>query len=79
MLGKLVFNDYQSVPYDYFLATPLLPCRRSDPGMVKFTGSDGPGDPPVTHVQHAVHAFAHFSYSYSGKELLFSDLQGETK
>jgi hypothetical protein len=79
VFGKIVFNDHQSVPYDYFLAIPLLPCRRSDRGMVKFTGSDGPGDPPTTSTAQAVHAFAHFSYVYSGKHILFTDLQGRAK
>ncbi|EFI28277.1 atypical/Alpha protein kinase [Coprinopsis cinerea okayama7 len=63
------------LPHHWFLATPLLRCGPFDPPFRKFTGNDEMG-PPEDAITAAVHAFAHFSYVYSGGDLVFCDLQG---
>jgi hypothetical protein len=77
-LGKLkpsASSNSLLLPHFYFIATRLLPCGRYDGGVKKFTGNDDIGDARDDTTQ-AVHAFAHFSLLYSGKHMLFCDLQG---
>ena len=63
------------LPYRYFLATPLLPCRAIDGGLRKFCGNEELGV-PEDHLSMAVHAYIHFSWLLSGSHIFFCDLQG---
>ncbi|KAF8168900.1 hypothetical protein BJ912DRAFT_862426, partial [Pholiota molesta] len=65
----------RKLPYQYFIATPLLPYGDADPKIKKFTGNGEIGI-PQDDITKAIHAFAHFSVVYSHSGLLFCDLQG---
>ncbi|KAF8182020.1 kinase-like domain-containing protein [Pholiota molesta] len=78
ILGKLVpslSSGSRKLPYQYFIATPLLPYGDADPKIKKFTGNGEIGI-PQDDITKAMHAFAHFSVVYSHSNLLFCDLQG---
>ncbi|KAJ2919644.1 hypothetical protein MD484_g837, partial [Candolleomyces efflorescens] len=63
------------MPHKYFVATPLLPCGKLDPKIIKFTGNNGMNT-PSSNIMRAVHAFTHFSWIYSRGHIVFCDLQG---
>jgi hypothetical protein len=74
-LRSLRESGGRDIPFRHFIATPLLPCGRTDAQIQKFTGSDDIGD-AVDDLTMAVHAFAHFSLVYTQNDLLLCDLQG---
>ncbi|KAJ6450145.1 hypothetical protein C8R45DRAFT_1084008 [Mycena sanguinolenta] len=64
------------LPFMNFIATRYLPCSAIDKGIQKFTGNTDCGDPPEDAITAAVHAFTHFTISYTGSAFVFCDLQG---
>ncbi|KAJ6505038.1 hypothetical protein C8R45DRAFT_1181007 [Mycena sanguinolenta] len=64
------------LPFMNFIATRYLPCSAIDKGIQKFTGNTDCGDPPEDAMTAAVHAFTHFTISYTGSAFVFCDLQG---
>ena len=69
-------EDQDEVPFDIFVAYPLLPPRPDGGELLKFTGSDTIGTEPSDPINAAIHSFAHFSLFYSRGSLVFTDLQG---
>jgi Alpha-kinase family len=83
ILGELILDEGgtdmdTTLPFPFFLATPLLPCAKADGPVHKFTGNDDCGAAPAKtdHLTMAIHAFAHFVAIYSQKQLVLCDLQG---
>jgi hypothetical protein len=66
------------VPFDDFVAYPLLPPLPDGGRLYKFTGSDSLGDQPSPGdlLTLLIHSFAHFSLYYTQGTLVFMDLQG---
>jgi hypothetical protein len=64
------------VPFEAFLAYPLLPTGPDGGRLQKFTGSDSLGTQPKDQLSLLIHSFAHFSLYYSCGTLIFTDLQG---
>jgi Alpha-kinase family len=77
VLNPSVSSNSCIVPHKHFLATPLLPCGPFDGEVRKFTGNDEIGEANDDLTQ-AIHAFVHFSLSYSSNYMLFCDLQGSS-
>jgi len=86
ILGRFVANDViteEAVPpcglpcFD-FIATRLLPCGPVDAPIEKFTGNDDAGPPPgpKEELTVALHAFTHYTATFSRGHLLLCDLQG---
>jgi hypothetical protein len=82
ILGTLVLDEQRShngltciLPYDSFLATPLLPCSKVDRPIQKFTGNDSFGK-SSNNLTMAIHAFTHFTLVYTRKSVIITDLQG---
>lgn len=79
ILGILQHSSTSSgstpVPFQDFIATPLLPCGLVDPKVRKYTGNENFGD-ASDDMTKAIHAFVHFSVAYSQDSILFCDLQG---
>jgi hypothetical protein len=82
ILGTLVLDEQRRLdgvtcilPYNSFIATPLLPCSKIDRPVQKFTGNDsfGKSDDDLTK---AIHAFTHFTLIYTRKSVIVTDLQG---
>lgn len=71
-------EDQVDVPFESFVAYPLLPTGPSGGSLRKFTGSDTLGDQPGSSDLRCleIHAFAHFSLHYTDGALVFTDLQG---
>jgi len=71
-------KDKSEVPFDVFVAYPLLPTGPDGGKLQKYTGSDTLGERPQPHdlLGLLIHSFAHFSLHYSHGTLVFTDLQG---
>jgi hypothetical protein len=70
-------NDVPCIlPFDSFLATPLLPCSDIDRPVQKFTGSDSLG-PAKDDLTMALHAYTHFTVVFTRRSVIITDLQGE--
>jgi len=74
-IEPLSASGRRCLPHLGFLATPLLPCGRFNDPVQKFTGNDELG-PAKNLMTQAVHAFVHFAWIYSYKQLVFCDMQG---
>lgn len=78
ILGKLqeATNDQAGVlPYQYFLATKLLPCQSFQGNVQKFCGNDKLGI-PTGSLEMAIHAFMHYVWLASNGNIFLCDLQG---
>lgn len=71
-------KEKTDVPFDVFVAYPLLPTKPDGGRLSKFTGSDSLGDQPspADLLTLLIHSFAHFSLYYTQGTLVFTDLQG---
>ncbi|KAG1876221.1 kinase-like domain-containing protein, partial [Suillus subluteus] len=67
-------DDNQSLIYDVFLATPLLPSGALY-HKVKFSGNEQPGNNEDL-IGHVVDAYSHHVLVDSEFEILISDIQG---
>lgn len=78
ILGRLHPNQQgHGLPYEYFLATPLLPCGRFDGRVKKFTGNEEFGSvSDHDMLTQAIHAFVHFGCVFTRDTLLLCDIQG---
>lgn len=77
-VDRFRLEDETDVPFDIFVAYPLLPTEPDGGRLFKFTGSDSIGDQPGPRDPLAllIHSFAHFSLYYTQGTLVFTDLQG---
>jgi len=75
-VNRSQLEDQGEVPFDIFVAYPLLPIGPDGGELLKFTGSDTVGEEPSNLLSTAIHSFAHFSLFYSRDTLVFTDLQG---
>lgn len=64
--------------FKHFIASPLLPCGPADGLLKKYTGNDTVSVAPARNdaLTSLLHAFSHFTYVKSDRQLLLCDLQG---
>jgi hypothetical protein len=65
------------LPFSCFLLSKLLPLGLRQPKLNKFTGHDAIGEVPLSSsVEALIHAWIHFAFLFSLKQVLLCDIQG---